>query len=44
MAHTALIVLKHSHIDTIKKELLDTIDHITRVINSYDIYESVTYI
>ena len=32
------------YIDTIKKEELDTIDHITRVINSYNIKELVTYI
>ena len=32
------------YINTIKKEELDTIDHITRVINSYDINELVTYI
>ena len=31
------------YIDTIKEEELDTFDHITRVINSYDINELVTY-
>ena len=30
------------YIDTIKKEEIYTIVHITRVINSYDIYELVT--
>ena len=32
------------YIDTIKKKELDTFDHITRVISSYDINELVTYI